>query len=189
MNELNDQWKAEAEAEGRKFIPVRSGIGLNSGPCCVGNMGSDMRFDYSVLGDDVNLASRLEGQSKGYGVDIVIGAKTRAAASALAALELDLIKVKGKTVPVHIYTLQGDETLAQDPRFKALAEKHAAMLAAYRGQRWDETDRLRQECEKESEALGLHLPKLYHLYEERVAQCRAEPPAADWDGVFTATSK
>jgi adenylate cyclase len=189
MNELNDQWKAEAEAEGRKFIPVRSGIGLNSGPCCVGNMGSDMRFDYSVLGDDVNLASRLEGQSKGYGVDIVIGAKTRAAASALAALELDLIKVKGKTVPVHIYTLQGDEALARDPRFKALAEKHAGMLAAYRGQRWDETDRLRGGCEKESEALGLHLPKLYHLYEERVAACRAEPPAPDWDGVFTATSK
>lgn len=189
MNELNDQWKAEADKEGRKFIPVRSGIGVNSGPCCVGNMGSDMRFDYSVLGDDVNLASRLEGQSKSYGVDIVIGAKTRAAASAFAVLELDLIKVKGKTVPVHIFTLLGDEKLAEDPRFKALAAKHAAMLAAYRGQRWDETDRNRLECEQESEALGLHMLKLYHLYEERVAACRAEPPAADWDGVFTATSK
>ena len=189
MNELNDQWKAEAEAEGRKYIPVRSGIGVNSGPCCVGNMGSDMRFDYSVLGDDVNLASRLEGQSKSYGVDIVLGAKTKAAAAAFATLELDLIKVKGKTVPVHIYCLLGDETLAEDPRFKALAEKHAAMLAAYRGQRWDETDRLRLECEKESEALDLHLGKLYHLYQERLAQRCAEPPAADWNGVFRAISK
>lgn len=189
MNELNDRWKAEAEAEGRKYIPVRSGIGVNSGPCCVGNMGSDMRFDYSVLGDDVNLASRLEGQSKSYGVDIVLGAKTRAAAAAFATLELDLIKVKGKTVPVHIYCLLGDEALAEDPRFKALAEKHAAMLAAYRGQRWDETDRLRLECEKESEALGLHILKLYHLYEERAAEGRANPPGPDWDGVFTATSK
>lgn len=189
MNELNDAWKAEAEAAGRRFIPVRSGIGLNSGPCCVGNMGSDMRFDYSVLGDDVNLASRLEGQSKGYGVDIVIGPRTRAAASALASLELDLIKVKGKTVPVRIYALLGDEALAGDPRFKSLAAKHEAMLAAYRGRRWDEADRLRGECESESAALGLDLKKLYHLYEERVAECRAEPPGPDWDGVYTATTK
>lgn len=189
LKTLNEVWRAEAEAEGRKFIPIHAGIGLNSGPCCVGNMGSDMRFDYSVLGDDVNLASRLEGQSKSYGVDIVIGPKTRDAAPGFASLELDLIRVKGKTVPVHIFTLLGDTALAADPAFKALGEKHSRLLAAYRGQRWDEAEGLLKECAAQAEAQGLGLAKLYHLYEERLAACRAEPPPPDWDGVFTATTK
>ncbi|MBI3299770.1 MAG: adenylate/guanylate cyclase domain-containing protein [Elusimicrobia bacterium] len=186
---LNAGWEAEAKAANRPFIPIHAGIGLNTGPCCVGNMGSDMRFDYSVLGDDVNLASRLEGQSKSYGVDVVIGPNTKAAAPGFAVLELDLIKVKGKTVPVHIYTLLGDEKLAGDPRFQKLAGRHAEMLAAYRGQRWDEASALMSECGKDADALGLGLGKLYHLYEDRIAACRAEPPGPSWDGVFTATSK
>ncbi|MBI5597047.1 MAG: adenylate/guanylate cyclase domain-containing protein [Elusimicrobia bacterium] len=189
LKALNEVWRAEAESEGRKYIPIHAGIGLNSGPCCVGNMGSDMRFDYSVLGDDVNLASRLEGQSKSYGVDIVIGPKTRDAAPGFASLELDLIRVKGKTVPVHIFTLLGDEALAADPAFKALEEKHSRLLAAYRGQRRDEAEGLLKDCSAQAEAQGLGLAKLYHLYEDRLAACRAEPPAPDWDGVFTATTK
>ncbi len=189
LKELNLEWEAEAKAEGRKFIPIHAGIGINTGPCCVGNMGSDMRFDYSVLGDDVNLASRLEGQSKSYGVDIVLGPNTLQVAAGLATLELDLIKVKGKTVPVNIFTLLGDEALAGEARFKALAERHAAMLAAYRGQRWEEAEGLIKGCEGETEAMGLGLAKLYHLYADRLAACRAEPPAKDWDGVFTATTK
>ena len=106
--DLNRRLAAEAEAEGRPHIPVNVGIGLNTGVCCVGNMGSDQRFDYSVLGDDVNLASRLEGQSKTYGVDVVISESTRDEAGPdLDALELDLIQVKGKTRPVRIYALAG----------------------------------------------------------------------------------
>ncbi|MFC1679717.1 CHASE2 domain-containing protein [Elusimicrobiota bacterium] len=185
LNELNEVWKGEAEAEGRKYIPIRAGIGLNTGPCCVGNMGSEQRFDYSVLGDDVNLASRLEGQSKAYGVDIVIGAKTNEYAQAMATLELDLIRVKGKTVPVRIYTMLGDEETAATEDFRKLAEKHAAMIEAYRGQKWDEADSLVAECRK----FDVPLAKFYDLYAARVKACREDPPAPDWDGVFTATTK
>ncbi|MFH2204470.1 MAG: adenylate/guanylate cyclase domain-containing protein [Elusimicrobiota bacterium] len=183
--ELNEQWARDAEKEGRKYIPIRAGIGLNSGQCCVGNMGSDLRQEYSVLGDDVNLASRLEGQSKSYGVEIVIGDNTRRLVPEFAAVELDLIKVKGKTVPVHIFTLLGDEALARTDKFKKFAQTHAALIAAYRGQQWEAAeaavDALRY--------MDFPLEKLYDLYLERIAACRKSPPGGDWDGVFTATSK
>ncbi|MFH1725953.1 MAG: adenylate/guanylate cyclase domain-containing protein [Elusimicrobiota bacterium] len=185
LRALNESWRKEADSEGRRFIPIRAGIGLNSGPCCVGNMGSDQRFDYSVLGDDVNLASRLEGQSKSYGVDIVMGSKTRECAGDFATLELDLIRVKGKTVPVRIYALLGGAETAATGEFRTLAERHAAMIEAYRAQRWDETDALIADC-RES---GFPLGKLYDLYSMRVEACKAQPPGPDWDGVFTATTK
>jgi adenylate cyclase len=185
LAELNAQWEAEAKAENRKFIPIHIGTGLNTGTCVVGNMGSDQRFDYSVLGDGVNLASRLEGQSKSYGVNIVIGPDTRAAVPDFASLELDLIRVKGKTVPVRIYTLLGDAGLAQDSAFKAHEAVHARMIEAYRAKRFGETRELLAECRKSA----LPLSKLYHLYEDRLDAFVAEAPAADWDGTFTATSK
>ena len=106
--ELNEEWKAEAEAEGRQHIPVNIGIGLNTGPASVGNFGSTQRFTYSCLGDDVNLASRLEGQCKTYGVGIIIGDKTRLQVPDYAALELDLVMVKGKTEPERVHALLGD---------------------------------------------------------------------------------
>jgi adenylate cyclase len=183
---LNQTLRAEAEASGRKFIPINIGIGLNSGDCCVGNMGSDQRFDYSVLGDDVNLASRLEGQSKTYGVNIVIGENTQAQVNGFAVIELDLIKVKGKTRPVRIYGLLGDPAKAQDPAFKTFAERHAAMIAAYRAQAWDEAEAVAADCR--ARAAGA-LDGLYDLYAERIADFRASPPGPHWDGVYVATSK
>jgi adenylate cyclase len=185
LAELNAAWEAEAKAEGRKYIPIHIGTGLNTGSCVVGNMGSDQRFDYSVLGDEVNLASRLEGQSKTYGVNIVIGPNTRAKVPEFAALELDLIKVKGKTVPVRIYALLGGPELAQDAAFKAHEEKHARMIEAYRAKRFDETRALLAECRK----TDLPLAKLYDLYEHRLDAFVEQAPPADWDGTFTATTK
>jgi adenylate cyclase len=186
LDELNEEWEAEAKAEGRKYIPIRAGIGLNTGLCCVGNMGSNLRLDYSVLGDEVNLASRLEGQSKTYGVNTVIGAKTFAVArERFACLELDLIQVKGKTVPVHIYTLLGDRALKETPAFEKLAVAHGAMISAYRAARFDEATAKIAECRELYSGLG----GLYDLYDARIAAFAKEPPSGDWDGVFRATSK
>ncbi|MGQ0663540.1 MAG: CHASE2 domain-containing protein [Pseudomonadota bacterium] len=186
LERLNAAWKAEAEATGGVHIPVAVGVGLNTGPVCVGNLGSEQRFDYSVIGDDVNLASRLEGQSKNYGVGIVIGQNTAERLPDFAAIELDLLAVKGKERPVKIYTLLGDEAAAAEPWFKTLARTHGEFLAAYRAQDWDRAEALM------AEAVGAaagRLDKFYHLYEDRIAHFRADPPPADWDAVTRATEK
>lgn len=105
MQALNDDLEAEARAAGRVYYPLRIGVGINTGECVVGNMGSTQRFDYSALGDAVNLAARLEGASKPYGVPLLIGDNTaRAAKGEFAVFELDRITVKGKTEVVPVYT-------------------------------------------------------------------------------------
>ena len=185
LGALNAAIKAEREAAGELFRPIIIGIGLNSGECCVGNMGSEQRFDYSVLGDTVNLAARLEGQSKTYGVGIVIGEKTRAEVPEYACLELDLIKVKGKDEAVRIFSLQGDTAHRESAAFTALGERHQAMLDAYRAQAWARARQLLAECR----TLDGTLETLYDVYAERLDTFEAAPPGADWDGVFVATSK
>ncbi len=172
--------------QGKRFQPLRIGIGLNSGVCCVGNMGSEQRFDYSVLGDTVNLASRLEGQSKSYAVDVVIGDRTRQLLEGFFTLELDLIRVKGKNVPERIHTVvaeTGPDTAALEP----LARRHAEMLEHYRGQRFDEALEALAGCRHA--AAGLALDGLYDLYEQRITHYLGDPPGHDWDGVHEATSK
>lgn len=183
---LNQDWRDQAAATGQAFHEVKIGIGLNTGECCVGNLGADQKFNYSVIGDDVNLCSRLEGQTKTYGVDIVIGEKTAAEAPAFALLEIDLIRVRGKTRPVHIYALVGDEHAAVDPAFSSLTVTHDAMIAAYRGRRWAEARRHLEASRANAPEL---MQKFYALYENRIAAFEAEPPAVDWDGVFVALTK
>lgn len=185
LDRINRQLEDEAAAEGRVFHPIRIGVGLNTGECVVGNMGSDERFAYTAMGDAVNLASRLEGQSKTYGLSIVMGEASRAAAPSWAALELDLIAVKGKEEAVRIYTLLGDAGYAHTPEFVALAERHAAMLDRYRRQDWPGARAALAECRGRDERLD----GLYELYEERIAYFADNPPAADWDGVFVALTK
>jgi adenylate cyclase len=187
LGELNAKLEAESAEFGHLTQPLNVGVGLNTGMCCVGNMGSDQRFDYSVISDEVNLASRLEGQSKTYGVSIVIGENTRVRVPELAAVELDLIRVKGKMKPVHIYALLGNETLAKSAAFLALEKVHDRMLAAFRGQRWDEASACIAECRSAGAELGLD--DFYTLYEQRIAEFRAEPPPEGWDGVYVAHTK
>ncbi len=186
LDELNRTLQEEAAAEGRTARELNIGIGLNTGDCIVGNMGSDQRFDYSVLGDAVNLASRLEGQSKNYGVGVVLGPDTREAVKdEYATIELDLIAVKGKEEAVNIYALLGDKTMRDDPKFQELTRNHDAMITAYRSKQWDEAECLIEQCRK----LDGSLEVLYEMYEERLAEYRENPPPEEWDGVFVATSK
>jgi len=183
---LNQEWREESTVTGQPFHEVKIGIGLNTGECCVGNLGADQKFNYSVIGDDVNLCSRLEGQTKAYGVDIVIGEKTAAEAPAFARLELDLIRVKGKTRPAHIYALVGDERMAENPAFATLAAAHDAMLAAYRARNWAEARRQLDTARASAPEL---MQKFYAVYETRIAAFEAEPPSVDWDGVYVALEK
>jgi adenylate cyclase len=183
---LNDAWQAEAASAGRPFHEVRIGIGLNTGRCVAGNLGSDQRFDYSVLGDDANLASRLEGQTKIYHVDIVIGEQTAEQVRQMALLELDLVQVVGKARPTRIFFLLGDETAAPTSAFAALETAHNAMIDAYRGRKWAEALERLETCRAQAPEI---LQSLYRLYEERIINFRQAPPPLDWDGVYAALTK
>jgi len=185
---LNGELKREAEGNGGVYMPLRIGIGLNTGPCVVGNMGSDFRFNYSVLGDTVNLASRLEGRTKDYRIPIVIGSRTAEGAKAkFAVMEIDLIMVKGKKQPEAVFTVLGRSEVEADPRCRDLREVNAQMLGRFRNQRWDEAVELIARCRKF--ANGFDLSGLYDMYEERIDLYRARPPGPDWAGVYEAETK
>lgn len=130
LSRLNDALVAEREQGGPAIGPVRMGIGVNTGACVVGNVGSPQRFDYSVLGDAVNVAARFEDATKTSGADIVVGAVTAAAAPELAFLEIGTVVPRGKARPERIFALIGDEAMSRSPEFGQLKRVHAELLAA-----------------------------------------------------------
>jgi adenylate cyclase len=190
VERLNREREAEARAGGGAFLPLNVGIGINTGTCTVGNMGSDMRFDYTAVGDPVNLASRLEGQSRTYGLPVILGSATQAAAgSDFAVLEIDLIRVKGKLQAERIFALVGNANLRGTPAFADVAAANARMLAAYRAQAWDDAEAALSDLQTLGPRLGGRLSGYLSLYRRRIAAARAAPPGDGWDGVYDATDK
>jgi adenylate cyclase len=187
LGPVNEAVKAKAEEEGRPFHRLNAGIGINTGPCAVGNMGSRTRFAYSALGDAVNLASRLEGQTKNYGINILVGEDTVKHVPEFAWLELDLIRVKGKELPVRVYFLYGNEADANEVSFKKWQEHHNNFLENYRLQNFDIALKILDKC-RTLDTEGV-LEICYDLYELRIEAFKVNPPPREWDGVYVATSK
>jgi adenylate cyclase len=177
MNELRPEFQA------RGWPEIKIGIGVNSGEMNVGNKGSEFRVDYTVLGDAVNLGSRLEGLTKTYGVDIICGEGTRHAVPEYEYRELDRVRVKGKDHPVAIFEPLGllenvEKSVRQDLKRFHMGLKH------YRAQHWDEAEReIFNLSQKEPER------RIYQIYLDRIIHFRNEPPASDWDGSYTHTTK
>jgi adenylate cyclase len=179
-------FKALEELNREEQAEIKIGVGLNTGSCCVGNLGSEQRFSYSAIGDSVNVASRVESLTKQYGLSILLTEFTASDVSDLAMLEVDLVRVVGRAEPLAIYTLLGDEAYARSVEFQALKAAHDRMIAAYRAAKFTE-------AAEDLAALRKTAPPSLHgfcdLYAERIAALQQEPPPKDWDGVFTLLEK
>jgi len=162
--------------------PIRVGVGIASGDMSVGNMGSEFRVAYTVMGDTVNLGSRLEGLTKQYGVDIIVNDKTAELVDDFAFREIDLVRVKGKNEPVAIFEPLGPlAELSDEARTKL--SKYSTALEAYRRQQWDLAAEAFENLRHGTDEL------LYNVYLDRIERFRKKPPSGDWDGVFAHQSK
>ncbi len=177
LESLQGQFKAKG------WPPIRIGVGLNTGEMTVGNMGSEFRLAYTVMGDAVNLGSRLESLTKEYGVQIMVSESTRAAVTGFAFRELDCVRVKGKDKPVGIFEPICLLEQATPALLQELAQ-YAEALACYRAQNWS----LAQE--QFAALQRLHPERyLFEVYAKRIDHFLQFPPEAPWDGAYTFTTK
>jgi adenylate cyclase len=183
---LNGRWAREAHAAGRHYSPVKFGVGLNTGEVCVGNLGSLQRFDYSVIGDEVNIASRLESASKNFGVDIIASEATRAETPGYAWLEVDAVVFKNKTRPVGVYALMGDEEYAVSRDFTALAGAHDRMMALYRDREFAAALEIAEELVRTSPEAARGL---YGFHARRFGSLAASKLPTNWRAVLVLDEK
>jgi adenylate cyclase len=176
--------KINADFKSKGWPEINIGVGLNSGKVSVGNMGSKIRLAYTVMGDAVNLASRLEGITKEYGAKIVIGQATKDQIPDLVCRELDRVRVKGKDVAVTIFEPIGFDSEVNE-KTQSLIESFHKALGLYRAQQWDSAQQAFAHLLQEDAASAT----LYRLYLARIESLRVNPPPAGWDGAFTFTTK
>ncbi len=166
--------------------PVKVGIGLNTGICCVGNLGSRQRFDYSAIGDPVNVASRIEGLTKFYGLSNLVSEHAVDSANHLAVLEIDWVQLVGKDAAIRVYSILGGEAEAGGEGFAALRERHDRFLTSYRARDFAFA---KSELDHLKDAGGPMLERVYAEYESRLALFARAPPPPEWRGVYRAESK
>jgi adenylate cyclase len=183
---LNQELTAEGFYKTHKVNPIDVSIGINTGVCVVGNMGSELRFDYSALGDAVNVSARIQSFCGNYGFPIAIGEDTEVVvADKFAFLELDYLAVKGRATPTHIYALMGHAHVRETKTFQDLEAVLQALFAAFRTKQWDKA--------REAIAAGRTIQgapaAIFDTYEDRIAHYELEPPPANWDGAWSAKEK
>jgi adenylate cyclase len=180
---LNARW---AKLENHTFRDVKFGVGLNTGECCVGNLGSTLRFDYSAIGDEVNVASRLEGSSKFFGVDIVASATTRNEAPGFAWLEIEQVLLKNKTRPTTLFALVGDPDYAASQEFRELVARHEEILTAYRARDFEYA---RQKARVAASLAPREIVGLYLYYQKRFGQLVEADLAPSWEPMVALEEK